>query len=137
MTALLIGPPEREQLQQLRTLAAEHPVDMVKLMQRLKTRGGKRLHMRQMAQQTIYLPVDYAVTLSIETGHPCGTARHLSVSIEKDGRLPLPEAVWMIAEELGFVGALEGCALWLEKLALRGEAVNVWQPVVTQASGSA
>src|SRR5215471_15295322 len=122
MTALLLGPDERERLQRLRELAAAHPVDMAVVMQRLQTKGGHRLHMRRMARQTICLPVDYAVTLSIETGHPCGTARHLSVSIEKDGRLPLPEAVWMIAEELGFVGALEGCALWLEKLALRGEA---------------
>jgi hypothetical protein len=127
---LLIGPTERAQLAQLRELAACHPVDMTTLAARVRTNRGKRIHMRQMSKQTVYLPTAYAVTFSIETGHPGGTIRHMSMSVHREGRVPNRHAVWMVAEELGFVGGLEACAaIWPEELAGHGKAINVVQSV--------
>src|SRR5262245_25719112 len=135
-TPLLVGPKERVALQQLRQFAASRPVQMVGLLERLKKPKEKRRHMARMTEQTIDIPLAYAVTFSIELGHPCGAARHMSMSVKRDGRLPRPEAVWMVAEELGFVGALDQCTVWLEELQGHGQAVNVVQPL-TAGEGTA
>jgi len=128
----ILGPLERELLHRLRELAAKHPVDMPPLRERLKTRRGKREHMKRMTAQTVFLPFGFAATLSIETNHPGGrTARHMSMSSPVEGRLPIPEAVWMVAVELGFTGSLEDdCFVWIEKLR-QGDAVNVVQLLAT------
>src|SRR5215471_20503799 len=97
-TPFLLGPLEREQLHKLRELAVEHPIDMPPLMEQLKTRRGKRAHMKRMGEHTVYLPFGFTATFSIETNHPGGrTARHMSMASPVVGRLPLPEAVWMVA----------------------------------------
>jgi hypothetical protein len=128
MRALIIGPEETAALDALRLAAASAPVDMPGLMKRLETPYGKEKHMRQMTAQTVYIPMGYAATLSIETGHRCGRCRHLSVSVDDPKMAPSPEAVWMIAEALGFTGTLKGCeAVWLEDLLGHGKAVNVLQ----------
>lgn len=44
-------------------------------------------------------------------------------------RLEALEAVWMVAEEFGFVGVITDCALWIEKLSGHGRAINLVQPV--------
>jgi hypothetical protein len=137
-TPLIIGPVEKAQLYRLRELAASHPVDMTTLMARLETRDGKRMHMRQMSKQTIYLPANFAVTFSIETGHPVGTCRHMSMSVNRADRVPSLEGVWMAAEELGFVGGLTSCqAVWPEELQGHGMAINVVQAVAAVAAGTA
>ena len=88
--------------------------------------------MARMTAQTITLPLSFMVTYSVEIGHPAGRCRHLSVSIEQEGRAPGAEAVWMIAEEFGFYGSLESCTVWLEELRGRQSiAVNVVQPFPT------
>ena len=133
-TPLLLGPDECAALQELRELAAATPVDMPPLLQRLKTGEGKAAHMRQMNAQSIEIPVGYLVTFSIETGHPAGVCRHMSMSSPVEGRVPIPEAVWMVAEELGFSGSLEACAVWLEDLQGHGKAVNVVQPLTAAAT---
>jgi hypothetical protein len=131
-TPLFVGPDERAALAALRDLAARHPVDMAGLTERLKDPANKRRHMRQMTEQTVYLPAAYAVTLSIEYNHPGGTtARHMSMSVDRK-ELPNVHAVWMICEELGFVGKLEECVVWLEHLQGHGEAVNVCQLITAQ-----
>jgi hypothetical protein len=128
MTPLFIGTGERELLRQLRELAALHPVDMQGLTERLKLPALKKRHMRQMTAQTVYLPAAYAVTLSIEFNHPQGrTARHMSMSVDREDRIPNQHAVWMVAEELGFTGALSDCIVWLEDLQGHGKAINIVQ----------
>jgi hypothetical protein len=133
-TPFLIGPVEIEALHQLREMAAAHPVDMQKLVPQLKNKKGKRRHMDQMNRQSVMIPVEFLVTFSIETGHPAGTCRHMSMSSPAPGRVPLPEAIWMAAEELGFIGGLERCMVWLEDLT-QGKAVNVVQPLAVQQEG--
>lgn len=132
MTPLVLGEVEREALQNLRDVAANHPVNIVDLIERIKHPGHKALHRRQMTKQTVLIPFGFLITYSVETGHPCGTCRHMSISSPARGRMPSPEAVDMIAQELGFVGGFRACTCWIEDLE-RGEgpekAINLVQPI--------
>jgi hypothetical protein len=133
-TPLLLGPAELAALAALRERAAERPVDMPRLERTIKTRRGKARHMRQMTEQSVYLPLDFCVTYSIETGHRIGTCRHMSMSVGKAGRLPSSEAIIVVAEVLGFVGSTGTCHHWIEDLKGHvGRAVNLVQPVSVAA----
>ena len=102
----------------------------------LKTAEGKRQHMDQMNEQSIAIPMGFLVTFSIEAGHPVGVCRHMSMSVMREGRAPNPEAVWMVAEELGFQGGLSACHVYKEDLQRGDEraiAINVVQPLNVQA----
>lgn len=134
-TPLLIGPTERAQLTALRELANDHPIDMLALLHALKLPKGKALHRQQMTRQTVTLPLDFMVTMSIETGHPVGTCRHMSMSSPNRKRVPSPEAVWLVADLLGFTVGLWTCTHWLEQLEGHGRAVNVLQPISPFAPG--
>lgn len=134
---LLLGPNERCQLAQLREIAAARPVDMPMLVEAMRTAQGSRRHRQQMTAQTIAIPTRYYVTFSIETGHPGGVCRHMSMSTLANERIPRIEGIWMVAEELGFTGGIDECSLWLEDLSGGGRAVNVVQPVCMTAAGRA
>jgi hypothetical protein len=84
-----------------------------------------------MNAQTVVIPGpwQFFVVFTIETGHPAGTCRHMSLSIRRKDRVPSPAAVWMVAEELGFSGGLLACSAWLERLSDGGIAINVAQPL--------
>lgn len=129
---LIIGPEQVALLAKLRELARARPVDMPDLLRRLQTPRGKRLHRAQMTAQSVWIPTAFLVTFSIETKHPSGTCRHMSMSSDVRDRLPTPEALWMVADQLGFVGGLNLCTVWIEKLD-RSEpatdAINVVQPL--------
>lgn len=135
---LIIGATQLRQLAELRERSAKAPIDMPALMKVIETPEGRRKHMQQMDSQTVSIPTAFLVSFSIEIGHPCGTCRHMSMSSIRKGRSPTPEALWMIADALGFVGGLHLCQLWLEKIA-RGEAINVVQPLAisTETEGLA
>jgi len=136
-TPLLVGPIEKLALADLAKLAAAHPVDMKGLTKRIESQEGKARHMAQMTAQTVHIPVAYLVTFSIETGHPAASqCRHMSMSVARAGRVPLPQAVWMVAEELGFTGSLQACTVWVEDLQGHGKAINVVQPVKEDADVS-
>lgn len=132
VTPLLIGPAERDALARLRALAAEHPVDMTGLQSKLRDPVCKSEHMAQMTRQSVAIPLDFLVTFSIELNHPIGTCRHMSMSVGKADRIPNPDAVWMVAEILGFTGGLYDCTLWREQLQGHGEAINVVQPLTAE-----
>lgn len=133
---LLLGEVQREQLRDLRERAALDPTDMRGLGDRLKDKRLKREHVDRMNNLSIELPLAYLVTFTVEVGHPGGVARHLSMSSKRRGKTPIPEAVWMVCQELGFVGdRFEGCTVWVEDLQRgpdprdRAKAVNVVQLV--------
>jgi len=138
-TPMFIGRDELLALEGLRTLAAANPVDMLPLMERLKSAAGKRAHKEQMTRQTIKIPFDYWVTFSIELNHPVGTCRHMSMSVDREGRSPNEIAVWTVAKELGFVDGLHACRVWIENLDRPGDvAINVVQPIaVSDQAGAA
>lgn len=130
MTALILGPDEKARLAALTTLAVSKPVNIREVAEKVQTATGKAEHMKAMSEQTIDLPLAYAVTFSIEEGHPIGTVRHVSVSLHgRRGLLPSPAAVWTIALELGFTGSgvEDADYVWLENLQGHGRAVNVVQ----------
>jgi hypothetical protein len=142
MAGLLIGDEEREDIAKLCELAAANPVAMPGLAARLTTETGKDAHRRQMTAQTIALPIGWLCTFSIETGHPCGVARHLSVSRSgvRPGLAPHPAMVAEIAREFGFVGGLSEWICWPEVLEGHGSegygtAINVVQPIDAVPAG--
>ena len=141
-TPLIIGQTQRELLRHLRHLAAAAPVDMRALVELVKSPEGKASHMERMNNLSCAIPAAFLVTFSIETGHPCGACRHMSMSSGRQGRSPTPDAVWMVAEELGFVGGLEACQVWMEDLQRgpqrrkdRAWAINIVQPISTVGPG--
>ena len=134
MSGLLLGPAERAALAELRLRAEQTPVNGLTLMERLKTPEGAAAHRRQLATQTIRLPIQFTVTFSVESGHPAGMTRHMSMSTQREGRTPNPAVVWMVAEHLGFSGGgVQACeSVWLEDLAEgAGKAVNLMQTYAT------
>jgi hypothetical protein len=133
MTALIIGTEEKAALEKLRELASSNPIDMPKLVESIKTPEGKAAHRRMMTAQTVDLPVAFKVTYSIETGHPIGTCRHMSLSVQKKGRVPNQQAVEMVMAELGYYGTIADCIPWIEDLQGHGKAINVLQPVSAPA----
>ena len=129
MRPLIIDENGRRLITDLCARAAAAPVAMDELTKLMETPGGAEKHMARMTAQTIELPVGFVVTYSVETGHPAGTVRHLSVSVDADDRLPSRHAVVMIAEEFGFAGGFTDWFIWREQFANRGVAINVAQPL--------
>ena len=130
MTPLVINEEICEQLRALRELAEANPVNVVGLVERLKIPENQKYHTAQMDRQSIEIPLAYMVTFSIEHGHPVGPCRHMSMSVNRRGRVPSPAGLWMVAEKLGFWGGLPDCiAVWAEDLPAHGKAMNVVQPV--------
>jgi hypothetical protein len=136
---LIITPEVLADLHKLRDVAARKPVSIPELMRVIKTPRGERMHRERMTAQTVLIPGpwEFFVTFSIETGHPSGTCRHMSMSIMRDKRVPHPAAIWMVAAELGFSGGLEACKVWPEDLSDRGVAINLIQPLSVQQAAHA
>jgi hypothetical protein len=129
---LVIGPSLRTRFADLIRLAEHNPIDMPDLMERLQTPVGKAAHLRQMSRQCLVIPGiwNFIVAFSIECRHPVGTCRHMSMSIDREGRVPTLDAVWMVADELGFRHGLDRCMAWPEEHDGHGVAINVIQPLV-------
>jgi hypothetical protein len=137
---LIIGPIETAELAELRQRAVRAPLDVIAIRAACETAEGRRKHLAHMAKNltmTIPGPWPYVVSFSIETGHPVGPCRHMSMSINRRGRAPNEHAVWMVAEMLGFVGGLDRCVVWLEDIGRGDKAVNIAQPIGITAAGSA
>ncbi len=138
---LIIDERARRRLADLRARAMASPLDVLQIMRDVKTPAGKAHHLAKMEKQTVRIdgPWPFFVTFSVETGHRAGTCRHMSMSVFRKGRVPSPEAVWMVAAEMGFVGSLEACdGVWTENLSDGGVAVNIVQAVDrTGARGTA
>lgn len=132
MTALLIGPKELDAIHALIQKAEGKFVNLAEVSPRLKAGDPvvSRYYQAQMRDQTIEIPTDFFVTYSFEMGHPAGLCRHLSMSMTKKGHVPSMDAVWMIAEKMGFIGSLKMCTCWFEDLTSGQKAINVVQPVI-------
>lgn len=55
--------------------------------------------------------------------------RHLSVSVDRKGKVPHEAAVQMIMEEYGFINKIPNLAIWPEKFGDGQTAVNVLEPL--------
>lgn len=132
-TPMVFGKTERDAIAALRVLACANPINLLGVIERIADREFKAAHVAQMTQQSVTIPFGFLVTYSIEFGHPTGPCRHMSMSAPRLGRLPHPDAVELVAAELGFVGGLAGCAaVWIEELERgdgRHEAINLVQGI--------
>jgi len=135
--AVVIGAAERTALAELRRRASARPVDIRTVARTLALPEGRNRHQAAMEAQSTMIPRDFIVTFTIESGHPVGVCRHLTVSTAARDALPCPVAVWTIAEALGFVGGLHACHGWLETFPLRGAGLNLVQPLRIGAAGAA
>lgn len=135
-SALILGETQVAALKHLRDKAAAAPIDVRAVLRQCQTPAGTEAHLHRMEDFTVLLPINFKLTFSIETGHPAGPCRHMSMSSLRHGRAPLPEAVWMACEALGFAGGLESCGFWLEDIGHGQKAVNVVQPLSVTASGA-
>ena len=131
---LIISNTVKRKLGRLRAQANQRPIDVRVMMEEIKTPGGDHRHRSRISDQTVEIPGPwpFRVTFSIENGHPVGTCRHMSMSIRRENRVPSPEAVWIIAEELGFIGSLALCRTYPEDLEDNNKAINIVQPVALQ-----
>lgn len=73
--------------------------------------------------ESVIIPVGYRAAISVEE-QPFGLARHLSVSVERVGMTPHPNALEMIADEFGMPKSA-WITLWLEEFEPGHHAVNV------------
>lgn len=128
-TPMIIGPKEKARLANLRKYATDNPIDIPPVMEQIKTPEGLLAHEKRMDRYSCWIPLGFRVVFSIETGHPVGTSRHLSVSSPAKGRIPNIFAMGMLAEELGFVGGLELCGIWDEDIGEGQKAINLIQPL--------
>jgi len=125
MLPLVIGPEERAALKQIAAAAAADPVPL-EVVQGLTT--GELMPEAVNQGKKLTIPMGFVVVLTHE--HQVGgVLRHLSVSIDLPGRVPHPEAVRMIMEEIGFVLPLEKCFWWEEACGPGRVAINVVEPV--------
>lgn len=129
---LMLGPKVQQKIIDLCKKAEENKIDVRVLLDTIKQPGILDAHMQQMNNQTIIVPGPFAfrITYSVETGHPAGMCRHLSMSIDRPNRMPSATSVWIVAQMFGFEGGLDACKLWNEHLSEDRVAINVVQPVM-------
>ncbi len=130
---LIIDEGVEQALRELRNFAADAPIDIRSVQERLQTQQGELLHREDMNARTVMIPgpFPFFVTYSLETKHPCGTVRHMSMSVQRTGAVPSPQGLWEIASRLGFLNGLASCQCWAEELSSGGTAINVAQPLAT------
>lgn len=133
--ALIIGETEKAAIKTAIERAATHPItlEMLKALQ-VETEGAHlTLEMRRQQQgpdfekkrprsESVNLPIGYRAAISFEE-QPVGMCRHLSVSVDKPGALPSPEAFDMIAKEFGCAHPM--CAPWIEEFEPGHSAINI------------
>jgi hypothetical protein len=129
---LILGETQRADLAALRAKAMAEPINTNVVLAHTVTPAGMRAHMKRMEEFTIILPTAFVLTFTLEERPKAGLCRHMSLSVLRRRRAPSPEAVWMVAEELGFWGSLEQCSVWLEDIGQGDKAVNVVQPIANE-----
>jgi len=112
----------------LRAIAAAAAADPTPLETLLRLRDRELQPESVSAGKTLDVPMGFHVVLTHEH-HPGGLLRHLSVSVILPGRVPHPEAVRMIMQEVGFVLPLEECIWWDERCGPDKTAINVVEPL--------
>lgn len=129
MRVLVIGENEQAELQRIRQYAEANPYDLEAMVDRGR---GKRMTPGELSVYRCYIPVGFKVVFTIED-HPQHTGktlrmRHLSVSVTGFNKLPSPEAVQMIMDELGFIRPIVECHVDIEKFT-GGQAITVIEPL--------
>ena len=120
-------------LARLAERAASQPFDLPVLARQLATPEGQAVYRARLTGLTIVLPGGWCVTLLLEQGHGAHGIRRracMSLAGAVSGRQMSVDAVWRIAQRLGFV---EGaCRVWMATRTNHGRSINMDQDVVPQ-----
>lgn len=144
MRALIISPAVEDEIAAIKKYAEQHPIDPEKAIAHSKRdRAGFK---RRMDAYTMFIPVGYQVTYSLEI-QPPGLLRHISVSVSDRKTLPHPAAMTIICEAFGMgnlQAALDGTGpslnlakIWVEDFDNGHQAVNILQFVTPPVTGRA
>jgi hypothetical protein len=128
--ALIIGEAEREQIAELKAVAAATPRDVHGV--QAAADQNMPAFRDEAHTMTVSLPVGFAVTYTQEVqpnAPPPGLCHHISVSVSTPYRVPNPAAVEMILEEFGMRPIAESHGVWIEDISPGEKAVNVIQLV--------
>lgn len=129
MSALMIGAAERAAIAELVAVAsAEPPFDAKAVIAMTDSQSGVDAIRDYMLTHSLLLPIGFRATYSREiqpNAPPPGLCHHLSVSVDRPGKLPSPEAVKMILQEFGMGALDEADALWIEEIGPGERAINV------------
>lgn len=92
---LVIGENEKEALRRLKEYALQNVVQLETLLTR-KPIGNNSNHV-------VVIPSDFRIVYSVEQQPaPLRLCRHMSISVSREGRAPIPQSINMVAEELEF-----------------------------------
>jgi hypothetical protein len=125
MRPLLIDDSVKEAAAKVVQFAEQHVLSVDDL---LDTVNGELPSVGDQEGYTCHIPVGYRAVFSIENQ---GTfhVRHLSVSVDRAGKLPHPDAVQEIMGLFGFTNKLRNCMVKVEYLEDAGQAINVWEKI--------
>lgn len=126
MIPLVIDEKVRADIQRVKEYASKNVVSLETLKglmagQGLPLPGDKE-------EFSLCVPMGFKVVYSHEE-QPHGVCRHLSISINVEGRVPHPQAVIMMCQEFGFINVFADCMVWTEKIGDALEAINVVEPL--------
>lgn len=125
---LLLGPDERQKIDELRQMAAANPMNVLSVDAAAKADIDAFRDMMRM--QSIVLPVGYSVSYSHEiqpAAPPPGLCHHISISVMQPGFLPSQTAVGMILEAFGMKPLAQSESWWIETVTKDHKAINVLQ----------
>jgi len=123
---LIINETVQQSLKRLKNYAEKHPLSMDDL---LDTYNKQLEPVGTTEEHSCYVPTGFKVVFSIEK-QVHGNTRHLSMSVDREGKLPSPQAVYLIMQLLGFTCTLEGAdQVWVEEYAPNQSAINVLEVI--------
>ncbi len=125
MRPLIIDEELKSKISALVAYAEKNPFSMDNV---LDVYNNEMAPAGDMDQYTLILPFGYKIVYSIEN-QPVGNVRHLSMSIDADGKLPSTVVVKIIMKMIGFENEIEDCQVKLEDYAPNQQAVNVWEVI--------
>jgi hypothetical protein len=128
MRALFITERVREEIKRLKERASANPTRIQQVMESALEANEKtdvklsdwKPEQRDALAEYIIIPMGYRVAYSVEE-QPIGMCGHLSISVDKKGKLPSIDAISAIAQEFGMFAD----NAWLEEFEPGHKAVNI------------
>ena len=127
MPALIIGEAQRQQIAELKAVAAANPQDPVSA--GAAAARNMRAYRDMMATLSVELPVGYVIAYSHEKQPTAGLCHHISISVRRAKKMPGTEAVAMILEAFGMRPMEKSDGLWIEDINPVTKALNIVQTI--------
>jgi hypothetical protein len=125
MRAMVIDDNVKRDLERLAAYAEKHVLSMDELLDMVNKQAPPPGDNKNFV---VEIPFGYRVVYTIED-QPAGKVRHLSVSVDKKGKLPSITAVEEIMRMIGFKGELSECKVGFESIDENQDAVNVLEVI--------